>query len=104
MVIPSLGFEFCPEFGNWGGTLYVIADRFLAKLGNTTVTVQAKLGVLHDALPADEGFEHGFFASFGAGTALVTPHGTWLPGVTANVGLAGEGWSLSPTLLFSVPF
>jgi hypothetical protein len=104
MIIPSFGFEFCPEFGNWGGTFYLIADRFLTQLGSTTLTVQGKVGLLHDALPGADGFEHDLYLSFGAGTAIITAHGTWLPSVTANVGLAGQGWSLSPTLLFSVPF
>ncbi len=104
-LIPSLGFEFAPEFGNWGGTFFLSLDRFLTKLGDVVVTLQPQLGVIHDAMPDGEGgFSHTLYLCAGGGLGLVTNRGAWLPHILVNYDLRSGAWSLSPLLLFSVTF
>ncbi len=104
-LIPSLGFELAPEFGNWGGFFYFIVDRYLTTWGDVIITLDPQLGIIHDALAdGSGGFSHAYFASAGIGVSFITSRGLIIPQVTVNYGLDGEGWSISPTLPFSVPF
>jgi hypothetical protein len=105
MVLPSIGFEFAPENGHWGGTFFLIVDRYVAKAGGVVITLEPQIGILHDAAPrAGGGFDHAFFGSAALGVAFITDHFAVIPQLGASVGLAGEGWSISPMVLFSVPF
>jgi len=105
MLIPSFGFEFAPEFGNWGGTFFLILDRFLAETGGVVLTLEPQLGLLHDAAPLEDGgFDHALYLAGALGLAVITERATVIPQVGVSTGLAGEGWALFPTLLFSVPF
>ena len=105
MLIPSFGFEFAPEFGNWGGVFLLIVDRFLMQKGDVVLAIDPQVGIIHDAAPkAEGGFDHSAFFAMGVGLAIVLPRAMIVPTILATVGLGGEGWALAPTLLFSVPF
>jgi len=105
MIIPSTGFEFAPETGSWGGTFFLIVDRYLTEVGPVVLALEPQIGFVHDAVRRDGGgFDHDYYVAGGVGLAMVTSHGTWIPQVIASVGTAGQGWAVAPTLLFSVQF
>ncbi len=103
-LIPSVGFEFAPELGNWGGVFLLIVDYVLAELGRVALALEPQVGLIHDAAPVEDGFEHHLFVAAGVGLAVVTERFLVIPQVLASVGTDGEGWAVAPTVLFSVPF
>jgi hypothetical protein len=105
MIITSTGFEFAPENGHWGMTNFLILDRLITEVGSLAITIEPQVGFIHDAAPRpDGGFDHALFPSAGLGFAFVTKRATWIPQVVASVGTKDEGWSIAPTLLYSVGF
>jgi hypothetical protein len=103
-LIPSLGLEFAPEFGDWGGTLFLTAERLLSE-GATLLLLDLFVGVVHDAVPDGSGdFSHHAFPGAGVGLAIVLGKITLAPSVALYIGSDGEGLALTPTLLASVPF
>jgi len=103
MLIPSNGFEFAPENGHWGGFSFLILDTPIAEFGDTLLTLEPQVGLIHDAAPTGSGFDHAFFPTVGLGAAFNTPYASWVPTLTTSVGLKGEGVSQGFLLLFSVP-
>jgi len=105
MLIPSVGIEFAPDNGHWGGTFFLIVDRYLTEVGGLTLTLEPQLGLIHDAGPdGDGGFDHAYFLAGGVGLAIIAKRFMWIPQIIASWGTQGEGWAISPVLFFSVPF
>jgi len=104
-IIPSVGLEFSPEFGNWGGTFYLTLDRVIHEGRRVIVTLDPYVGLIHDAAPDGSGdFEHSFLAGAGVGPSFVIGRTTLSPSVGVYANLETGDVVVSPTLLFSVSF
>ncbi len=103
-MIPSFGFEFAPDVVNWGGTFFLIADRVVVSKPSVTVAVEPQIGFYQNAVPLDDGgFQHNFYVSPGFGIAFIFERFIVLPTLFASWGVQRDGWSLGPSLMFSVP-
>ncbi len=104
-LIPSLGLEFCPELGNWGGTFVLTLDRLIHQGKRLIVTLDPYLALIHDAVPDGEGgFSHDVYAGAGLGPGFTSGKITLSPSLAVLVHLKTGDVVLSPTVLFSVPF
>lgn len=103
-LIPSVGLEFCPEFGNWGGTFYLTFSVLLHEGQGFLVTLDPYVGLIHDAVPGEGAFEHNFLLGGGAGVSLAVGRTTFSPSLGVYADVEGEGVVLAPTFLFSVSF
>lgn len=104
--ISSTGFEMAPDNGNWGFYQFIVLDRVLGQAGSTVITIEPQVGLVHNAVPLTEGFNHAVYPTAGLGFAVLTQEGVGpaiIPTVTASYGLQGEGLSLAVMVLYSVP-
>ena len=116
MIIPSAGFAFSPETGNWGGTFNLIVDRYLTEIGGVTLTLEPSVGIVHDVATSheivvdgagvprlDKSTTHSFYFAWALGLAVITSKGAIIPQLAVNVGFEGEGWAVAPMLFYSIP-
>lgn len=102
-LIPQVGFEMAPEFGNWGATFFLVVDRLIYEGKAFALALDPYVGLIHDALPdGTGGFDHAAFLGGGVGPTLILGKVALAP----SLGIYGDVESgavvLNPTLLFIV--
>ena len=104
-LIPQVGFEMAPEFGNWGATMFLVLDRLIYEAKSWTLTLDPYVGLIHDALPdGTGGFAHTAYLGGGVGPSFIFGKLTLAPSLGVYGDVKSGAVVLNPTLLFIVSF